>query len=264
LAELVTFESPDGTTMGAWRSGAGPPLVLVHGTASDHARWNVVLPRLENRFACYALDRRGRGASGDAPVYDVEQEFEDIAALVDAIGGPVDLLGHSFGGLCSMEAALRTHHLRRLILYEPAAFMPGSGVYGQEILERLEWLLAIGDHEGLTVTMLRDVAGVPEKTIDILRRQPYWKARLACAHTVPRELRADEHYTIDPARLSRIDVPTLLLLGGNSPQFYRDATVRLQDIIPKARIHEIPGHEHAAMDTATRQFTDVVLNFLTE
>lgn len=260
--ELVAFVSKDGTRLGAFRGGCGPALVLVHGTTSDHARWNIVLPRLEQRFTCYALDRRGRGASGDAPTYSIEREFEDIAAVVDGIGGPVDLLGHSFGGLLSLEAAMRTTNLRRLILYEPAAFLPGSGAYGQEILERLEWLLAIGDREQLVSTMLKEVAGLPETTIALLRRQPYWQTRLSVAHTVPRELRADERYRIDPARLRAIRTPTLLLLGGNSPAFYKEGTRLLEKAIPHAQVHEFPGQEHAAMDTAPRLFTDAVLNFL--
>ncbi len=260
----MRFRSTDGTTIGAWRSGTGPPLVLVHGTTSDHARWNVVLPRLESRFTCFAVDRRGRGTSGDAASYDVAREFEDIAAVVDGIGGPVDLLGHSYGGLCAMETALRTKNLRRLILYEPAAFVPGSSVYGQEIMERLEWLQATGDREGLIVTMLREVAGIPEATIDVLRRQGYWATRVAVAHTILRELRADERYRLDGARLGRITVPTSLFLGGNSPAFYQEATRMLNEMIPTSRVHVLPGQDHAAMDTAPKLFTDAVLAFLTE
>jgi len=257
-------ESADGTRIGAWRSGTGPPLVLVHGTTSDHARWNVVIPRLAARFTCYALDRRGRGASADAPLYDVEREFQDVAAVVDSIGGPVDLLGHSFGGLCAMEAALLTKNIRRLLLYEPAAFIPANSVYGQEIMERLDWLQATGDREGLIVTMLRDVAGIPEATIDILRRQAYWATRVAVAHTVLRELRADERYRLDAARLGRIRAPTTLFLGGNSPPFYQDATHLLTEMIPDSRVHVLPGQEHAAMDTAPKRFTGAVLSALTE
>jgi pimeloyl-ACP methyl ester carboxylesterase len=56
------------------------------------------------RFTVYAMDRRGRGASGDAPEYALEREFEDVAAAVDALPGPVYLYGHSFGGVCAVEA----------------------------------------------------------------------------------------------------------------------------------------------------------------
>jgi pimeloyl-ACP methyl ester carboxylesterase len=264
MREQVRYQSKDGVEIGVFRGGTGTPLVLVHGTASDHARWNVVLAPLERRFTCYAMDRRGRGTSGDAQPYRIENEFDDIAAVVDGIGGPVDLLGHSYGGLCAMEAALRARNLRRLILYEPAAFIPGSSVYGNEVIERLERLLALGDREQLTLSMLRDVAGIPPATIEIVRRQPYWKTRLEVAPTIPRELHADKDYEIEPNRLRSIKVPTLLLLGGKSPAFYREGTEKIHQAIPNSRIHILEGQDHAAMDTGTRQFCDAVTNFLLE
>jgi pimeloyl-ACP methyl ester carboxylesterase len=58
-------ESPQGTKVGYWTSGKGPPLVLVHGVTSDHTRFAPLLPYLEPHFTVHALDRRGRGASGD-------------------------------------------------------------------------------------------------------------------------------------------------------------------------------------------------------
>jgi pimeloyl-ACP methyl ester carboxylesterase len=98
--------SKDGTPIAYQRSGTGPPLVLVHGTLGSSRRWPVI-PMLEKQFTIYAIDRRGYGESGDASNYAIEREYEDIAALVDAIGGEVNLLGHSFGGFCILEAALR-------------------------------------------------------------------------------------------------------------------------------------------------------------
>ena len=95
------------------RSGEGPPLVLVHGTAADHSRWRPVLPALEERFTVHAIDRRGRGGSGDSDGYAVEREFEDIAAMVDSLGESVNVLGHSYGGLLALEAALLTRNVRQ-------------------------------------------------------------------------------------------------------------------------------------------------------
>ena len=71
--------SEDGTPIAVWRSGEGPPLVLIHGAAADHNRWAPVLPALEERFTVFAVDRRGRGRSGDAPDYALEREYEDAA-----------------------------------------------------------------------------------------------------------------------------------------------------------------------------------------
>jgi pimeloyl-ACP methyl ester carboxylesterase len=100
--------SRDGTTIGVWRSGDGPPLVLVHGAAADHSRWAPVLPALEQRFTVLAIDRRGRGASGDASDYEIEREYEDLAEVVASVGEEAAVLGHSYGGICALECALLT------------------------------------------------------------------------------------------------------------------------------------------------------------
>jgi pimeloyl-ACP methyl ester carboxylesterase len=91
--------SRDGTQIAYWTSGEGPPLVVVHGTPADHTRWRPLLPYLEPQVTVHAMDRRGRGASGDAPDYDLAREYEDVTAVVDAVaaasGAGVDLYGHS-------------------------------------------------------------------------------------------------------------------------------------------------------------------------
>lgn len=82
---METVQSRDGTPIAYWRSGSGPPLVLVHGTTADHQRWATVLPELDAHLTTYAVDRRGRGGSGDSPDYDGVREAEDVAAVVDVV-----------------------------------------------------------------------------------------------------------------------------------------------------------------------------------
>jgi pimeloyl-ACP methyl ester carboxylesterase len=62
------------------RSGSGAPLVLVHGTGGFSTRWKPILPAFEKYFTVYAVDRRGRGESGDGSNYAIEREFDDVAA----------------------------------------------------------------------------------------------------------------------------------------------------------------------------------------
>lgn len=80
--------------------------MFVHGTTADHTRWNSVRPAFAEYFTVYTIDRRGRGKSGDDDDYTLEQEVEDVAAIVNSIDEPVVLLGHSYGALVSLEAAL--------------------------------------------------------------------------------------------------------------------------------------------------------------
>jgi pimeloyl-ACP methyl ester carboxylesterase len=257
--EIVT--SADGTTLACWRSGEGPPLVLVHGTAADHSRWMPVLPAFEERFAICAVDRRGRGGSGDAEGYAIEREFEDVAAAVDSLGEPVNLLGHSYGALVSLEAALLTEKVRRLVLYDPGIEVAGEEIYAPKVIERLEALLEAGDRDGVVATTMREVAGLPPETVEHMRSQPTWQARVAAAHTIPRELRAVKAYGFDPGRFGGLGVSTLVLSGGDSPAALRKAAEAVAEALPDSRAFVMPGQGHAAMDTGTDLFTSEVLRF---
>jgi pimeloyl-ACP methyl ester carboxylesterase len=258
--ERVTSE--DGTPIAYWRSGKGPPLVLVHGTSADHSRWKPVLPAFEERFTVYAIDRRGRGASGDSEDYAIEREFEDVAAVVDFLGEPANLLGHSYGAVCALEAALITQNVRKLVLYEGGTKVTGEQIYPPGSIDRLEALLEAGDRDAVISTMFRDLVGMPQEEVEYLRSLPAWQERVKAAHTVPRELRADEIYLFDPERFGNLGAPTLLLRGSDSPDFQKAADKAVDEALPNSRIVVMLGQGHAAMDTGTDLFTTEVLRFL--
>jgi pimeloyl-ACP methyl ester carboxylesterase len=260
---METILSRDGTRIAYRRSGEGPPLVLMHGTAANHGRWSPVLSTFEERFTVYAVDRRGRGDSGDADGYAVEREFEDVAAVIDSIGEPVNLLGHSYGAFLALEAALLTNNIHRSILYDPGIEVAGREIYPHEVTERLEALLRAGDRDEVVATTMREVAGLPPETVEHLRTLPVWQTRVAAAHTIPRELRAVKAYRFDPERFRDLGVPTMLLSGGASPAAFRKAAEVADDALPDSRIVVMPGQGHAAMDTGTDLFTAEVLRFLT-
>ena len=160
--------SKDGTPLAYQRSGAGSPLVLVHGTLSSHGGWAPILPALEKQFSVYAIDRRGRGESGDASSYAIEREFEDVAAVVNSIGDGVNLLGHSFGGLCALEAALLTPHVRSLVVYEPPTLpVPGVPLYPEGMVDRLQALLDVGDRENVVITVFRELVRMPAHELEL-------------------------------------------------------------------------------------------------
>src|SRR5262245_33209218 len=149
---LTRVVSRDGTQIAYWITGNGAPLVLVHGASADHTRWRPLLPFLEPHATVHAMDRRGRGASGDGADYDLTREFEDVVAVVDAVakasGTTVDVYGHSHGGICAFGAAALTSNIRRLVLYEGWP-VPNPEVYASpmDIEERMNTLLAQGNPE---------------------------------------------------------------------------------------------------------------------
>jgi pimeloyl-ACP methyl ester carboxylesterase len=99
----------------------------------------------------------------------MEREFEDIAAIVDATGEPASLIGHSFGGLCALEAALLTRNIRKLVLYEPPLPLPGVTLNPEGTLDRLEALLDEGDREGVLTTFMGEVVRMPPREYALFR-----------------------------------------------------------------------------------------------
>jgi pimeloyl-ACP methyl ester carboxylesterase len=259
MAGTATVVSRDGTSIAGWRSGAGPPLVLIHGAAADHSRWAPVLPALEERFTVVAFDRRGRGLSGDANDYALERELEDVVAVVESTGEAANVLGHSYGGICALEAALLTDRIRKLVLYEPPMGFLASP---PRVVDQLQALLEAGRRDELLGFFMQEVAGLPPDQVELMRSLPAWEARLDAADTIPREELASREYVFDPGRFRDLDVPTLFLQGSDSPDPFRAAGEALQAALPDCRVVVMPGQRHAAMDTGTDLFTAEVLSFL--
>jgi pimeloyl-ACP methyl ester carboxylesterase len=228
----TTIISQDGTSIAYDSSGRGPALLLVHGGSSTPERWRPIVPAFEMAFTVHRMARRGVGGSGEAVDYAVERQAEDIAAVVDAIGGLVDVLGHSFGGLCTLEAALRTSNIRRLILYE-APILP---LLPLGFPDRLQVLVDAGDRDSAWATLNREVVKMPEHEIELQSRQPAHAARLASMHIVVHEARAIERYRFDAARYVGVTIPTLLLVGGDSPTWAQTATQTIHQALPHSRI----------------------------
>jgi pimeloyl-ACP methyl ester carboxylesterase len=262
---MEKVQSKDGTLIAYEKSGNGPALVLVHGTSADHTRWAPIVRQLQAKFTVYAVDRRGRGESGDSMPYSIEREFEDIAAVVDSIQEPVNLLGHSFGAICSLEAARRTRKLHKLILYEPPIMFGVEGVYPPGTYERITRQLEANDRAAVVETFLREIPRVPAFELAMLKSSPSWNGRVSAAHTIPREMRAsDDGYQFNREMFSELSIPTLLLLGGDSPEFFRIAIQQLHDTLPNNRLVVMPGQQHVAMNTAPELFLKEVLGFLVD
>lgn len=241
--------SSDGTPIAWYTSGTGHPAVFVHGTTADHTSWDRLVPYLDTRLELCAMDRRGRGGSGDTLPYSVQREFEDVAAVVDAVaeraGGPVGLFGHSYGAVCALGAATLTGNVSRLVLYEPYLH-PDEQAAPDGMIEQLEELLDRGDREAVLTTFYRLGLGMNDDELALYTGLPSWPNRVAAAHTVPRELRAEETGFFDIHRLAGLPTPTLLLVGGLSRPFVHDDARSIVDAVANGEVQILEGHEHVA------------------
>jgi pimeloyl-ACP methyl ester carboxylesterase len=245
------------------RSGAGPPLLFVHGTTADHKSWFRVSPALEQHFTVHAMDRRGRGASGDAPNYEFIREAEDVAAVLEAIGEPAFLFGHSYGGLCALEAVLLTDRVSRLILYEPE-IPTGIPSVPPNMIDRLQALVDSGELEPAMEYFFREIVKVPAHEFEFYRQSPLWQERIPLAATIPRELAIDRLYRFDADRFANFQIPTMLMVGGDSPQFIRQAVELVDAALPQSQIVVLPEEQHMAHHTNPELFVREVVRFLSE
>jgi len=100
--------------------------------------------------------------------------------------------------------------------------------------------------------------------VEQMRASPTWPARVAAAHTVTREVRAEEAYRVNPERCGNLATPVLLLLGEESPDWAREGTERIRAILPDARVAILRGQGHVAIMTAPELVADEVARFLSD
>lgn len=237
---------------------------MVHGTTADHRRWETLAKYLDHDFTLYALDRRGRGGSGDSPDYELAREAEDIAAVAQAAavatGKPVSVLAHSHGATCSLEAAPLTDSISHLILYEPP--IPPVPPVKPELLDRVQDLVDSGSLEEALELFFRQVANMPDHEFEMFRKLPMWSVRVGLAGTIPRELRAESNFHLEAGKFAALRMPTLILVGGDSPVSVRRACEIVHEALPDSRLVVMPGEQHIAMDTNPKLLSAEVRKFL--
>lgn len=241
----------DGVRIGLLTAGAGPALLLVHGGMGSIESWRDVWPALIRRWRVTAMDRRGRGSSGDAGEYSLSSEFADVAAVAAALaseqGAEVDVVGHSIGATCALGAAALGAPFRRVVLYEP----PGPQTVAGGWPERLAGMIAEGQVGRATFTFLTEIIGLTRAEVEALRDEPGGRDVLPIVTaTLPREARALA--AVDLGDIAgRVQQSVLLLLGSASPPWAGSITRELAMMLPEAMVVELPGVGHEGLRTAT-------------
>ena len=248
----------------------GAPLLLVHGTGSDHTTWRVLAPLLlAAGREVHALDRRGRGASGDGPgPYSAELEVADLAAVADALATAADravtIVGHSLGGRLALAAAAWTASIGAVVAYEgaPVALDADAETVREATLARLTADLARGDHDAVLERFMREVAELTEPELAAFRAGPLWAVRAATAPQIVRELAAARR---DPAigleACAAAGVPVLQLAGSASPAPFQDGVLGLHDHLANGRVLLVDGARHNGHHTHAAAVAAAVLEF---
>lgn len=255
---MTTIISPDGTVIGYESVGAGPPLLLVHGSTGTRARWCSVMPPLAQHYTVHATDRRGRGLSTpEVEPYSLRREAEDVAAVAEAVGGDVYVVGHSYGALAVLEAAPITPAFRRIMLYEPPIPSPGLNVSSREGLARIN---TMSDPRDILEAFYRETLYLPQSAIKDLADREFSYLAGSIGHTAGRELAEAGAFRLTE-RHAKITAPVRVLLGTESPAYFRAATAAVAARIRGATIVALHGQGHQAIDYDPQQFVRAVLDF---
>lgn len=258
--ELVTVTSRDGTSIGVECAGTGPTLLFVHGGVGDRSRWTPMFPLLSSRFTACAMDRRGRGASGDSSEYSLSKEAEDVAAVVNSRPGPALVFGHSYGGVAALEATFLTDRIARLMLYEPPLREPVDSSLA--VAARLEEMIRKGELERALITFQTEIVKQSPEEIARMKARPTWAGLVASIAVHPRQMRALSAYRFDASRMKSVTMPTLLLIGENTASPYVKQSIGvLRESLPNPTLVVLENQEHNAMDGGRDLLASVIIKF---
>ena len=241
-----TATSKDGTKIAYDKVGDGPAVILVLGALNSRKSGAKLAKLLASRFTVISYDRRGRGDSTDTAPYTPQREVEDVAALINEVGGPVYLYGHSSGGAIVLEAA---HKLRKLIkklaIYEAPYSLDKDAIKASKAYDRqLKRVLASGRKGDAVALFVRNV-GVSDKQIQAMKRLPMWRGLEALAPTLAYDSAVlGEGHSLPTAVLQGIATPALVMHGGKGAPSMRDAAQAISEAVPKAQLRTLAGQTH--------------------
>ncbi len=111
----------DGARIAVWTAGdpAEDTLVLVHGFGANHAWWAGMVPLLAAEHHVAMIELSGNGLSDHRSSYDWQIWAAEVAAVIDRLGAPATVVGHSMGGVVAVVAAATYPALvERLVVFD--------------------------------------------------------------------------------------------------------------------------------------------------
>lgn len=245
----MAVHSADKTRIAFDAEGDGPPLILVTGAFCDRSTPQELSARLAGTFTVIRYDRRGRGRSSDTFPWDVEREIEDLEAMIEVAGGSAFVFGHSSGASLGLYAAAHGSAITKLVAYEPPfTWDPDRARQMRNLQARLEELLADKRRDDMAELFLTRAVGVPKEGLPSIKEGPHWQGMRALAHTLPYDVALSDNLSMPADTFTKIEVPTLLVAGGNSPEWARTAIETLAREIPNSETLILEGQDHGVSD----------------
>ncbi|MEU6426098.1 alpha/beta hydrolase [Microbispora sp. NPDC046973] len=248
MTENIT--SKDGTTLAVDTIGQGAPVILVGGAFNDRSTVAGLGAELASAFTVVTYDRRGRVGSDDkSDDYQVANEVDDLAAVIEHVGGRASVFGHSSGAILVLEGAMRGLPIDRVAVYEPPYCAdedqprPAADIY-----DRLKALVAAGDRDGAVELFLHEAVGVPAEAIAGMKSGEGWSFMADKAPSLPYDVLVSAPWQVMPFdRLAGIAVPVLAVYGDQTAPNLAEGTKAVAATVPGAELTVMPGEDHAVL-----------------
>lgn len=250
--------------------GQGPAVLLVHSASSSYRQWRALMDVLSPDHRVLAINLFGYGETSPWPA-DHEQTVEDqvglVLGLMDQVPGKISLVGHSLGGVLTLEAALRRRdRIEKLALYEPNPFhlmrehgQPETYAGMVNLMNTVQSLYRQGRHEEAArhfIVFWSDEASwdaLPEK-----RRATLAKAIASTVH----EGRALERNTTSIQAYASLAMPTLLMYAADTNPLIAQVLTLLEKGCPHWQVAVQPQGGHLAPLTHADEVNARILDFL--
>jgi pimeloyl-ACP methyl ester carboxylesterase len=258
-----------GHTVRYGASGAGTPIVLVHGTPFSSYEWRRIVPCLATHRRVFYYDLLGYGQSDRHGVPDVSLGVQNelFAELLDhwQLDRP-DVVAHDFGG----TTALRCHLLngrdyRSLTLIDPVALSPWGSPFSSQVRSHVDVFRALpaSIHDALVRAYIRSAhcRAMPEE--DIFEYVRPWVGEVGQAAFYQQISQFDRRYTdeVEP-QYSSVRCPTMILWGEEDRWIPIEAGHRLRERIPSARFQAVPNAGHLMHEDAPEAIVGAVVSLL--
>jgi pimeloyl-ACP methyl ester carboxylesterase len=251
-------------------TGTGPTIVLVPGSCSTGAAWRPIVAHLQSGFRCVTTSLLGYGGTAERrrrDDADIAAETDIVADVIRHTGGPVHLVGHSFGGLCALAVAMREPDLllSLTILEAPAP----------EVLRECGEDQLYGEFRTMTAAYVGAYeAGdrqAIERMIDFYGGAgtfQSWPQRVRdyAVTTTPANLldwTCAFGFALTPPILAKVTTPALVAWGDSSHPAAKRANALLGQHIPHAAVAEIPRAAHFMIATHPKQMAELIAHHIT-
>ncbi len=246
----IALERTEGGTAGETSSETGGmPVILIGGAFNDRSTVAALAATLAPDVTAITYDRRGRGDSTNHDHdFDVNREFDDLAAVIERTGGTASVFGHSSGGVLALEAALRGLPIDRVAVYEPS-YIPASDrpQPGPDLYQRLVRLIGQGRRDDAVTLFQREAVGLPAAMIEGMRASDFWAWFTGLAHTLPYDVALHGAYEPPAGRLGTLRIPVLAVDGSESPGWVHTATRAVASAVPGGRYVTLDGQDHGVL-----------------